>query len=324
MSNKKDEKNLKDLSDADKRTIEKIEAMALNAIKAVHEKKIPSIQIPSRNKSNSIYNEAKKIIQMGDKKSYRKFSNMNQAKAFMQIFLIAEKCKNLIMGGVTTSIRDVYYDAKHTMENKENTFDDQADSDPIIEDLEVYLNALREELHLRAEKRGDMVGPMIIHDEGDRIDLRTMGSGGWGVPSIVENSRIQFENQGAKFILYVEKGAVWSRLNEDKFWRTANCMLIHGNGMPPRGVRRIMQRMRSELKLPVIVITDCDPWGFYIYSVIKQGSMALSFESERMAIPDAKFLGVSIFDVKRFGIPNTTSISLTEEDINKCNQIKNY
>ena len=75
---------------------------------------------------------------------------------------------------------------------KQNTFEEQDESDPIIEDLEVALDALREELHLFASRKGTMVGPITIRDSGDTIDLRRMGSGGWGVPSIVEENVIQF------------------------------------------------------------------------------------------------------------------------------------
>ena len=44
------------------------------------------------------------------------------------------------------------------------------------------VEALREELGVHAEKKGDMVGPMTIVDNGYDIDLSRMGSGGWGVP----------------------------------------------------------------------------------------------------------------------------------------------
>ena len=36
----------------------------------------------------------------------------------------------------------------------------------------------------------------------------------------------------------------------------------------------------------VYVLVDNDPWGFYIYSVMKQGSINLAYESMRMAVPD--------------------------------------
>src|SRR6185295_17092544 len=104
------------------------------------------------------------------------------------------------------------------------------ESDPIIEDLEVALDVLREELHLFANKRGTMVGPMTIIDAGDEIDLSRMGSGGWSIPSICEPSNIHFKKSDAKFILLMEKDAVWHRLNEDKFWKKHGCALVSANG----------------------------------------------------------------------------------------------
>ena len=54
--------------------------------------------------------------------------------------------------------------------------------DCILEDLEVALGALREELHIYAKNRGTMVGNITIVDNGDEIDCRRMGSGGYAVP----------------------------------------------------------------------------------------------------------------------------------------------
>ena len=137
-----------------------------------------------------------------------------------------------------------------------------------------------------------MVGDIVLVDRGDEIDCSRMGSGGYGIPSIVEPEVIQFKKCTAKFILHVEKDTVWQRFNEDKFWRKHNCILTHGGGQPPRGVRRLLHRLHNELKLPVYCLLDNDPWGYYIYSVIKQGSINLAYESQRMAIPDARFLGL--------------------------------
>lgn len=313
------------MDDRDQNTLKKIELLAYEALAAVRAGKNPSLSIPVRALSNVNFDEQERVIRLGDAKQSRAFFHLKQAKAFMQTFLIAERCKKLIEEGATTSIRDIYYDAKHSIGNtKENTFDEQAESDPIIEDLEVTIDALREELHLRAENRGAMVGPMTIRDTGDEIDLRRMGSGGWSVPSIVEENRIEFRKHEAEYVLFVEKGAVWQRLNEDRYWKTHKCMLIHGGGMAARGTRRLLRRMHEELKLPVYVITDNDPWGFYIYSVIKQGSINLAYESMRMAVPKARFLGLSSFDADRFGIKSNVSIALTDEDDKRAEQLLKY
>jgi len=285
----------------------------------------PYVDIPIRSLSNTWFDEKRGILRIGDKKQRRYFLNLNHSRKFMQNMLVAAECKKLIASGKTTSIRDLYYMLKRTIAGtKENTFNDQDESNPIIEDLEVEMDILREDLHLFASNRGAMVGNITIVDSGDTIDLRKMGSGGWSIPSIVEADVIQFKNVDAKFILFCEKDAMWRRLNEDKFWKKHNCILLHGQGMAPRGVRRLVHRMNKELKLPVFVFVDNDPWGLYIYSVIKQGSINLAYESKRMAVPNARFVGLSSFDQEKYNLPKNVTIKLNEQDIKRCKEIMKY
>tara|TARA_X000001036_G_scaffold427972_1_gene457206 strand:+ start:14 stop:625 length:612 start_codon:yes stop_codon:yes gene_type:complete len=151
-----------------------------------------------------------------------------------------------------------------------------------------------------------------------------MGTGGYAIPSICEPNVMQFKKCEADFILHVEKDTVWSRFNEDRFWEKHNCILTEGSGQPPRGVRRMLHRMHKELDLPVYCLLDCDPWGHYIYSVIKQGSINLAFESERMAIPDAKFMGIRSKDYERLDLSDDVKIDLNDRDINRAKQIAAY
>ena len=285
----------------------------------------PIVQIPTRTKSNTIWNKKKGILEMGGATAERPLFDLKTAKQFMQTMLHASTIKDLIEAQKTSSLRGVFYKAKHTVAGtKENTFDTQDESDPILEDLEVALGALREELHVFAENRGSMVGNITIVDKGDEIDCRRMGSGGYALPSIVEPDIIQFKKCEAKFVLHVEKGTVWNRFNEDRFWEKHNCILTHGAGQPPRGCRRLLQRLNQELKLPIICVLDNDPWGHYIYSVIKQGSISLAFESTRLAIPDAKFLGIRAKDFRECGLDDAVKIDLTDNDIKRAREIAAY
>src|SRR5580658_3773349 len=132
----------------DKKTLEKIEKLAHAAVKTVTAGKNPALEIRTRSLSNVSFNEKKRIIELGDKTQSREFFNTAMARKFMQTMLVADGCKMLIDQGKTISIRQMYYLQKHTVKGGgENTFDDQKESDPIIEDLEVSTDALREELH---------------------------------------------------------------------------------------------------------------------------------------------------------------------------------
>jgi DNA topoisomerase-6 subunit A len=313
------------LNTHDSKTLNRLKEMADEVAATATKRRDPFVDIPARSLSNVKYNKTKRFIEMGRNTNRRQLFNLSQAKSYMQTMLVASGATQLIEQGKTTSIRGMYYLLKHTIEGtKEETFDDQAECDPIIEDVEVLLNTLREELHLYAQKRGDMVGDIQLIDSGDDIDCSRMGSGGYGVPSIVEPEIIQFKKCSAKFILHVEKDTVWQRFNEDKFWRKHNCILTHGAGQPPRGVRRMLYRLHNELKLPVYCLLDNDPWGYYIYSVIKQGSINLAYESQRMAIPDAKFLGLRSKDFKQCELSDSVKIALNDNDRKRAHQIAKY
>jgi DNA topoisomerase VI subunit A len=312
-------------SDRDAATLSKIEKLARSVLSEATRGRNPAVEIRTRALSNVSFNERKKIIELGDKTQSREFFNTAMVRKFMQTMLIASKCKTLIDEGKTVSIRQMYYMSKHTLPHStENTFEDQNESDPIIEDLEVGIDALREELHLFATRRGSVVGQLVIEDAGDRIDLARMGRGGWSVPSICEPDVIAFVQCKAEFILYVEKDAVFTRLNEDGFWKKHNCILMTTGGQSTRGARRLLQRMSLELKLPIYVLVDNDPWGLYIYSVLKQGSIALAYESMRMAVPNVRFLGMSSFDYVKYKLTSAVQIKLKKEDVARAEQMKAY
>ena len=321
----KDHKKGQNIGPRDKQTLERIGDLADGVVATAERSRDPYVDIPARALSNVRFNKSKRFIEMGGNTNRRQLFNLSQAKAYMQTMLVASGCKTLIDQQKSTSIRGLFYLLKHTIEGaKEETFATQDECDPIIEDVEVMLNSLREELHLYAKKAGDMVGPIVLVDQGDEIDCSRMGSGGYGVPSIVEPNVIQFKKCDAKFVLHVEKDTVWQRFNEDRFWRKHNCILTHGSGQPPRGVRRMLYRLHNELKLPVYCLLDNDPWGYYIYSVVKQGSINLAFESKRMAIPDAKYLGLRSKDFERCQLSNSVKIQLNETDIKRAKQIADY
>ncbi|MDA2911509.1 DNA topoisomerase IV subunit A [Nitrospiraceae bacterium AH_259_D15_M11_P09] len=303
----------------------KLVGVADVVLTAAQRQKDPTLAIPVRSLSNVTFNERKGMIEMGKIKQARSFFNVGMAKKFMQTVLVADALSELQRANLTTSLREIYYRTKHTIKNShENTFDAQSESDPVIEDLEVSLEALREDLHVRAENGGSVVGPLVLSDDGDRVDCAKLGKGGYSVPSIVEPEYLQIKKCTADFVLLVEKGTQWNRLSEDKFWRRYNCVLLTGNGQPPRGVRRLARRLHEEKRLPVYVLVDNDPWGYYIYSVVKQGSINLAFESQRMAIPKAKFIGLSSADPDRYGLPRNVGIKLNEKDIGRARELLNY
>jgi len=303
-------------------TLKKLEKLGNSILNDLKSGRNPHIDIPIRTFSNIIYNKKNRTLSIGNKFSKRYFLNVAHSKKFMQTLLVSAFCKDLVSENIHASIRDMYYNLKKTLPGtKENTFDEQSESDPIIIDLEVALDVLRENLHLTTDRKGIVAGNVIIKDRGDLIDWSKLGSGGWSIPSTVEE--IKFKKVDANFVLVVEKNAGFERLHEDKFWKKYNAILIGTGGQASRGTRLLIHRLNEEFKIPVYVLTDSDSYGWYIYSVIKSGSMNLAHASEELSTPNAKFIGLTISDIYKYHLEKM-SIRAKDVDIKRAKELMKY
>ena len=304
------------------KSAEALKELGEKVVKDVDKNKNPSVVVPIRALSNVIFNEKTKILELGDKTSTRYFFNVAHAKKFLQTVEIASISKNLLGEEKHASLRDVFYMAKRTIPGTNvNLVDDQSESDDIIEDLELVNGNSREQLNINANKNGSVAGKVVITDKGDIIDWSKMGSGGWSIPSNVED--IEFKKVNAKYIIYMEKQAVWERLHEDKFWDKNNCLIVTSQGQTTRGIRRLLQRLYEEHSLPIYVLTDFDCYGFYIYSVLKYGSINLAHASEHLAIPSVKYLGITSSDIEKYDLKKHF-IKLKDHDLARLKQIAEY
>ncbi len=115
-----------------------------------------------------------------------------------------------------------------------------------------------------------MIDPDRETGDVERIDCTRFGSGAYSIPSSVEH--LSFETN-AKFILAIETGGMFQRLQSHKFWQTSNCILVSMGGVPTRATRRFIRRLADECKIPVYAFVDCDPYGISnIYRTLKVGS----------------------------------------------------
>ncbi len=301
---------------------EKIEELGKELAKEVLSSKPPILNVPVRALSNIVFNKKKEALELGNKISERNFFNVAHAKKFLQTIEVAAKSRDLLALGKHASLRDVFYMIKRTIPNtKTNIVDEQAESDTAIEDLELLTSMSREQLNINANKMGSVAGHVVIEDKGDEIDWSRMGSGGWSIPSNVEE--IKFKKVKAKYVIYMEKAAVWERLHEDKFWDKQNCIIMSSQGQTTRGIRRLLQRLSQEHNLPIYVLADFDPWGFYIYSVLKFGSINLAHMSGTMTLNTARFLGITADDIEKFGLKKQL-IAFKDVDMTRLKQLQNY
>ena len=302
---------------------EVLENLGKKLVDQVKKGKNPEIVFRLRNLTNIIYDKKTRTLKLGDKTSSRSFFNLAHAKKFLQTVEVASVIKKeLLESGKHEHLRGVFYMTKRTIpKTNVNLVDEQTETDKAIEDLEVITGLSREELHVSANKMGSMVGNVILQDSGDTIDCSKLGKGGYSIPSITDE--LELKKVSAKYVLYMEKAAIFERLNEDKFWQKNNCILVTSQGQTTRGIRRLLQRLAEEESLPIYVLCDGDVYGAYIYSVVNYGSIALAHASERLTIPSVKYIGITMDDVIKYDLKRHL-IKLTEQDIARIKQVTEY
>ena len=305
----------------------RIKKTAESMVTEINKNQDPSFTTMQRGKSNVVWNEDKGYLALGEKEVKRTFLNIAHARKFMQTTLIMNKAFDYLDHNKTASIREIYYELKHTIEGtKENTFEGQDESDPIIVDLEHAVDTIREKLNLHANPKGTLYGNITLLDRmhhNDKFNAAKLGRGGWSIMSRLEPEEIEIVDSDAEYLLVCETEAIYERLIEEGFPKDNKCILIGTGGQAARGTRRLIHRINAELDLPVYVFTDGDPYGWYIYSVIKQGSMALAAHSEFMSVPDAKYIGMTIEDIKDYKLESVTE-QMKEGDIKRAKEMLAY
>src|SRR5690349_7622487 len=123
----------KRIRERDKVTLGKVVDLADNVATSAFKGRDIALAIPTRTRSNTLWNKKRGILQMGDAKASRELFNLNQAKQFMQTVLHGNSIKELIKAEKTLSLRAMFYKGLHTIAGTkdEKTFLNQDESDCI-------------------------------------------------------------------------------------------------------------------------------------------------------------------------------------------------
>jgi DNA topoisomerase-6 subunit A len=264
----------------------------------------PSMKFPLRSLSNVRYAPKKGHFEMVGKKKERTLT-VSTVKSFAQTLRMISLSKRLIETDDYATKRDAYYQTKNWEEAR---CDEQVESDTIMDDIEAYYGLNKEQLRFSPDEHGGLVaGELVVldHEPGTtkriEVDCTKFGSGSYGIPPAVEH--LGFRTK-AKFILAIETGGIFDRLNRHRYWQRADCILVSMAGVPTRAVRRFIRRLSDEKKIPVYVFVDCDPYGIgNIYRTLKVGSGNNAHLNEFFCVPKARFLGVTPQDILDYKLP---------------------
>jgi len=291
----------------DQLTLKLISDTAKGVHRSISRRSKPDLSFPIRSLGNVSYSQKRGYFEIGKQKKTRTLT-VNTVKNFAQTLRMMGLSKELVENNDFATKRDAYYQSKNWEEAK---FDEQSESDTVMDDIEALFSVQglsREQLRFVPDEHGGAVaGNLVVMDpdretgEVERIDCTRFGSGAYSIPSNVE--LLSFETD-AKFVLAIETGGVFQRLQSHKFWQTANCILVSMAGVPTRATRRFIRKLSDECKLPVYAFVDCDPYGISnIYRTLKVGSGNAAHLSQFFCVPQAHYLGVTPQDIRDYDLP---------------------
>jgi DNA topoisomerase-6 subunit A len=291
----------------DATTVKAIVDTAQDVHQEIGKHRKPDLSFPIRSLGNVSYSQKRGYFEIGKQRKTRTLT-VNTVKSFAQTLRMMGLSKELVESADFATKRDAYYQSKNWEDAR---FDEQSESDAVMDDIEALFSTRgvsREQLRFIPDEHGGAVaGQLIVLDPDretgavERIDCTRFGSGAYSIPSSVEH--LSFETD-AKFILAIETGGVFQRLQSHKFWQTSNCILVSMAGVPTRATRRFIRKLADECKLPVFAFVDCDPYGISnIYRTLKVGSGNAAHLSQFFCVPQASFLGVTPEDIRQYDLP---------------------
>ncbi|MGC8629719.1 MAG: DNA topoisomerase IV subunit A [Thermoplasmata archaeon] len=285
--------------------------------------KIPKMSLEARNKYNINFDLRSGVWVLGDSKITRSAKKLDGAYTLLRTMYLLEFIKEMIEQSKSSTLREMYYISEGWNLAKFHT---QDESNRLAEDIEIVTKYMREDFKLRPEEDGATVIGNITLEEINRkgvprkINCRDdVGDAGYTIPYNVESDKIKFKDVDADFVIAIETGGMFDRLVENRFDEDFRAILVHLKGQPARSTRRLIKRMNTELKLPIVIFTDGDPWSFRIYASVAYGAIKTAHISEYLATPSAEFIGITANDILNYKLPTD---NLNDKDIDALNAEK--
>jgi len=295
---------------------EELVALAEEFYEQFEDGDIPRMTLPTRSKSNIEYDDDADVWVYGDRTSTRSANSVRGARKLLKSVFTVDFLAQQLEENRSSTLRELYY-LSESWDEAEAQFNDQSESDKLIEDLEIVSGVKREDFHMRPEESGAKVmGPLLLREQTNRGDREIhcqddVGQGGYQIPNNPDT--IEFLECDADFVMCVETGGMRDRLVENGFDDDYNCVVVHLGGQPARATRRLTKRLHDELDLPVTVFTDGDPWSYRIFGSVAYGSIKSAHLSEYLATPQAQFVGIRPQDIVDYDLPTDP---LSDSDVN--------
>jgi DNA topoisomerase-6 subunit A len=288
--------------------------LADKMLKDLEMSKRPVLEAVKTSLDNSLYNAKVGYLTPGDKVVRTELNVSSVQKLARVVFMLEILLRNMDIGSVNTK-RELYYICKGLIKGNSRLrpldFDDQPESDAIIDFIGDMLEVYREELNCFANERGGQTysQQLIVTEtmpDGDKatVDLSTLGTAAFQPKNRPQALRLKAKKK-IDFCLIVESEGTANTLVSMGFTKRNNCILMGAGGVPSNGVRGWCKLIQNELDVPLYFFGDLDAYTMQnIFRTLKAGSAASLVRNADFSAPQVKFLGVLPEDVKKYDLPH--------------------
>lgn len=287
--------------------------LAEKMLSDLEKSKRPVLEAVKTSLDNSFYNPKVGFLTPGDKVVKTELNVSSVQKLARVVFILEILLRNLDIGSVNTK-RELYYICKGLIKGnakmKPLDFEDQDESDAIIDFIGDMLQVYREELNCFANDRGGqtysqqlVVTETMIDGDKATVDLSTLGTAPFQPKNRPQSLKLKARKK-IDFCLVIESEGTANTLQNMGFTKRNNCILMGAGGVPSNGVRGWCKLIQDELDLPMYFFGDLDAYTLQnIFRTLKAGSAASLIRNAHFSAPNVKFLGVLPEDVKKYDLP---------------------
>ncbi len=288
--------------------------LAEKMLSDLEKSKRPVLEAVKTSLDNSFYNPKVGYLTPGDKMVRTELNVSSVQKLARVVFMLEILIRNLDIGSVNTK-RELYYICKGLIRGDKHLkaldFEEQAESDSIIDFIGDMLRVYREELNCFANDRGGQTysQQLIVTEtlsDGDKatIDLSTMGTAPFQPKNKPQSLKLKVKKK-IDFVLVMESEGTANTLQTMGFTKRNNCILMGAQGVPSNAVRGWCKLIENELNVPMYFCGDLDAYTMQnIFRTLKAGSAASLIRNADFSAPQVRFLGVLPEDVKKYDLPH--------------------
>ncbi|KAF4354838.1 hypothetical protein F8388_018042 [Cannabis sativa] len=191
------------------------------------------------------------------------------------VWKVMEMCYKILAQEKRVTQRELFY---KLICDSPDYFSSQLETNRTIQDVVALLRCSRYSLGIMASSRGLVAGRLLLQEPNqEAVDCSVCGSSGHAISGDLNLLDQLIMKTDARYIIVVEKHAIFQRLAEDRFFNQIPSILITAKGYPDIATR--------------------NPAGLAILCTFKYGSFGMGLEAYRYAC-NVKWLGLRGDDIE--------------------------